>query len=258
MLIYNNNICFMFRFFKHLLLVFLIQNVAAGLFRLIAGVCKTMNIANTGGSVVIIPFGDIDEIRGSQHAVINPAVTIFLRLGAGGHGAPPILYTVKMVSFNSYIYTYIHVYIMYKIRYWPIVYRIVLLTGRVRYMFALFWNRNHAIRTLQHAAKNYHSMIEAEKKKRQLRPICLETSQFGSSYICIASDGPNQEFSLKGNNMIVIASDAKHFTDSTVIMIAHRITSVLDSDMVLVLEQEYDSLTKLLEDKSSSFAKLVA
>ncbi|XP_042754498.1 ABC transporter C family member 3 isoform X3 [Lactuca sativa] len=55
---------------------------------------------------------------------------------------------------------------------------------------------------------------------------------------------------------------AQHFTDSTVIMIAHRITSVLDSDMVLVLEQglidEYDSPTKLLEDKSSSFAKLVA
>ncbi|KAM0047380.1 putative ABC-type xenobiotic transporter [Helianthus debilis subsp. tardiflorus] len=161
------------RFFKHLLLVFLIQNA------------------------VIIPFGDIDEIRRSQHAVINPAVTIFLRLGP--------LHSED---------------------------------GRVRYMFALFWNRNHAIRTLQRAAKNYHSMIEAEKKKRQFRPICLETSRFGFSYICIASDGPNQEFSLKGrNNMIVIASDAKHFTDSTVIMIAHRITSVLDSDMVLVLEQ---------------------
>ena len=29
----------------------------------------------------------------------------------------------------------------------------------------------------------------------------------------------------------------RHFNDSTVIMIAHRITSVLDSDMVLVLEQ---------------------
>ncbi|CAI9303496.1 unnamed protein product [Lactuca saligna] len=55
---------------------------------------------------------------------------------------------------------------------------------------------------------------------------------------------------------------AQHFTDSTVIMIAHRITSVLNSDMVLVLEQglidEYDSPTKLLEDESSSFAKLVA
>ncbi|KAJ0715800.1 putative ABC-type xenobiotic transporter [Helianthus annuus] len=78
----------------------------------------------------------------------------------------------------------------------------------------------------------------------------------------------------------------KHFNDSTVIMIAHRITSVLDSDMVLVLEQgllktflacvcqvialmsvsfvlyaglidEYASPIKLLEDKSSSFAKLV-
>lgn len=31
-------------------------------------------------------------------------------------------------------------------------------------MFASFWNRNHAIRTLQRSAKNYHSMIEAEKK----------------------------------------------------------------------------------------------
>nr|GEX68856.1 ABC transporter C family member 3-like [Tanacetum cinerariifolium] len=53
-----------------------------------------------------------------------------------------------------------------------------------------------------------------------------------------------------------------HFNDSTVIMIAHRITSVLDSDMALVLEQglieEYDSPTKLLEDKLSAFAKLVA
>jgi ATP-binding cassette, subfamily C (CFTR/MRP), member 2 len=29
----------------------------------------------------------------------------------------------------------------------------------------------------------------------------------------------------------------RHFNDSTVIIIAHRITSVLDSDMVLVLEQ---------------------
>ncbi|KAI3525739.1 hypothetical protein L1887_04779 [Cichorium endivia] len=41
-------------------------------------------------SNVIIPFGDIDEIRRSQHAVINPAVTIVLRMGAGGHGVPPL------------------------------------------------------------------------------------------------------------------------------------------------------------------------
>ncbi|KAL2473106.1 ABC transporter C family member 3 [Forsythia ovata] len=54
----------------------------------------------------------------------------------------------------------------------------------------------------------------------------------------------------------------QHFSDSTVITVAHRITSVLDSDMVLLLDQglikEYDSPEKLLEDKSSSFSKLVA
>ncbi|KAK9057213.1 hypothetical protein SSX86_024580 [Deinandra increscens subsp. villosa] len=53
-----------------------------------------------------------------------------------------------------------------------------------------------------------------------------------------------------------------HFSDSTVITIAHRITSVLNGDMVLVLEQglveEFDSPLKLLENKSTSFAKLVA
>ncbi|KAL2495980.1 ABC transporter C family member 3 [Forsythia ovata] len=54
----------------------------------------------------------------------------------------------------------------------------------------------------------------------------------------------------------------QHFYDSTVITIAHRITSVLDSDMVLLLDhglvKEYDTPKKLLEDKFSSFAKLVA
>ncbi|XP_071741164.1 ABC transporter G family member 35-like [Rutidosis leptorrhynchoides] len=42
------------RFFKHLLLVFLIQNMAGGLFRLIAGVCRTMNMSNVGGSLVLV------------------------------------------------------------------------------------------------------------------------------------------------------------------------------------------------------------
>ncbi|CAK9166893.1 unnamed protein product [Ilex paraguariensis] len=54
----------------------------------------------------------------------------------------------------------------------------------------------------------------------------------------------------------------QHFFDSTVITIAHRVTSVLGSDMVLLLDhgliEEYDTPTKLLENKSSSFAKLVA
>ncbi|CAL5402678.1 unnamed protein product [Camellia sinensis] len=54
----------------------------------------------------------------------------------------------------------------------------------------------------------------------------------------------------------------QHFTDCTVLTIAHRITSVVDSDMVLLLDhgliEEFDSPTKLLENKSSLFAKLVA
>lgn len=42
------------RFFKQFLLVFLIQQMAAGLFRLIAGVCRTMIIANTGGALTLL------------------------------------------------------------------------------------------------------------------------------------------------------------------------------------------------------------
>ncbi|KAF0914050.1 hypothetical protein E2562_026468 [Oryza meyeriana var. granulata] len=81
---------------------------------------------------VMLPLRDIDEIRRSQHAVINPAITIFLRMGAGGHGVPPL---------GS-----------------P--------DGRVRYKFASFWNRNHTFRALQRAVKNFHTMIEAEKQER--------------------------------------------------------------------------------------------
>ncbi|KAI3526549.1 hypothetical protein L1887_05806 [Cichorium endivia] len=51
------------------------------------------------------------------------------------------------------------------------------------------------------------------------------------------------------------------FKDCTVCTIAHRIPTVIDSDMVLVLSDgqvaEFDSPTRLLEDKSSMFYKLV-
>lgn len=43
-----------FRFFKHLLAVFLIQQMAAGIFRLTAAVCRTMIIANTGGALTLL------------------------------------------------------------------------------------------------------------------------------------------------------------------------------------------------------------
>ncbi|GAY44020.1 hypothetical protein CUMW_079090 [Citrus unshiu] len=48
----------------------------------------------------------------------------------------------------------------------------------------------------------------------------------------------------------------------TVITVAHRIPTVIDNDLVLVLDEgkvlEYDSPRQLLEDNSSSFSKLVA
>ncbi|XLQ98847.1 hypothetical protein S83_065046 [Arachis hypogaea] len=42
------------RFFKQLLLVFLVQQMAAGMFRFISGVCRTMIIANTGGALMLL------------------------------------------------------------------------------------------------------------------------------------------------------------------------------------------------------------
>ncbi|XP_006442783.2 BAG-associated GRAM protein 1 isoform X3 [Citrus clementina] len=96
---------------------------------------------------VIIPIGDIDEIRRSEHAFVNPAITIILRMGAGGHGVPPL---------GS-----------------P--------DGRVRYKFASFWNRNHALRQLQRTAKNYHTMLEAEKKEKAQSALRAHSSSIGGS-----------------------------------------------------------------------------
>ncbi|XP_051152166.1 ABC transporter G family member 35-like [Andrographis paniculata] len=42
------------RFFKQLLLIFVIQQMAAGIFRLTAGICRTMIIANTGGALTLL------------------------------------------------------------------------------------------------------------------------------------------------------------------------------------------------------------
>ncbi|XP_010267164.1 PREDICTED: ABC transporter G family member 36-like [Nelumbo nucifera] len=42
------------RFFKQFLVIFLIQQMAAGLFRVIAGICRSMTIANTGGALTLL------------------------------------------------------------------------------------------------------------------------------------------------------------------------------------------------------------
>ncbi|XP_057516666.1 ABC transporter C family member 3-like [Amaranthus tricolor] len=54
----------------------------------------------------------------------------------------------------------------------------------------------------------------------------------------------------------------QYFSDCTIITIAHRITSVLDSDVVVLLShgvvEEYDAPERLLQNKSSLFSQLVA
>ncbi|KAL7619034.1 hypothetical protein Lser_V15G02869 [Lactuca serriola] len=136
---------------------------------------------------VIIPFGDIDEIRRSQHAVINPAVTIVLRMGAGGHGVPPLRSP----------------------------------DGRVRYMFASFWNRNHAIKILQRTAKNYHAMVEAEKKEQQQSELRASSSSLNrkKTVKVLEESVPNkhqpfvQEDVLTGIYTDVFPSTAEQFLD---------------------------------------------
>ncbi|XP_065040030.1 ABC transporter C family member 7-like isoform X4 [Musa acuminata AAA Group] len=63
-------------------------------------------------------------------------------------------------------------------------------------------------------------------------------------------------------DIIIQKTLRQQFSESTVITIAHRITSVIDSDIVILLDNgvivEIDSPTKLLENKSSLFAKLVS
>lgn len=98
---------------------------------------------------VILPFEDIEEIKKSQHAFINPSITIILRVGAGGQGVPPLAST----------------------------------DGRAKYMFASFWNRNHAHKTLERAVKNFQAMEEAEKEEKEQSALRAHSSSNKASHI---------------------------------------------------------------------------
>ncbi|XVF77148.1 hypothetical protein PTKIN_Ptkin14bG0017600 [Pterospermum kingtungense] len=94
--------------------------------------------------------------------------------------------------------------------------------------------------------------------QRQL--VCLGRVLLKKSKILVL-DEATASVDTATDNMIQ-TTIREHFSDCTVLTIAHRITSVLDSDMVLLLSngliEEYDSPARLLENKSSSFAQLVA
>ncbi|KAL3700236.1 hypothetical protein R1sor_018258 [Riccia sorocarpa] len=93
---------------------------------------------------VILPYEDIEEIKRSQHAFINPAITIILRAGSGGHGVPPLAST----------------------------------DGRAKYKFASYWNRNHVYRALQRAAQKFKEMKEQAQQEQQQSTLRAQSSSF--------------------------------------------------------------------------------
>ncbi|TYH46432.1 hypothetical protein ES332_D11G335200v1 [Gossypium tomentosum] len=94
--------------------------------------------------------------------------------------------------------------------------------------------------------------------QRQL--VCLGRVLLKKSKILVLDEATASVDTATDN--LIQTTLREHFSNCTVITIAHRITSVLDSDMVLLLShgliEEYDSPSSLLENKSSSFAQLVA
>ncbi|KAJ8493950.1 hypothetical protein OPV22_015671 [Ensete ventricosum] len=96
---------------------------------------------------VAIPFGDIYVIKRSLHACINPAITIVLQMGSGGHGVPPLKGP----------------------------------DGRVRYKFASFWNRNHSIRALWHTIKLYRARLDVEKERMQSALCACSSSVYNDT-----------------------------------------------------------------------------
>ncbi|XP_030464607.2 ABC transporter G family member 35-like isoform X2 [Syzygium oleosum] len=81
------------RFFKQLLLIFLIQQMAAGLFRFIAGTCRTVIIASTGGALMLL----LVFLLGG---FIIPLSNI-PRWWKWGHWASPLTYAFNAIAVNE-------------------------------------------------------------------------------------------------------------------------------------------------------------
>ncbi|KAI3985480.1 hypothetical protein MKX01_033794 [Papaver californicum] len=94
--------------------------------------------------------------------------------------------------------------------------------------------------------------------QRQL--VCLSRVLLKKSKILVLDEATSSVDTA--TDTLIQETLRQHFSESTVIIVAHRITSVLNSDAVLVLDKghvvEYGSPKKLLENESSWFSKLVA
>lgn len=94
--------------------------------------------------------------------------------------------------------------------------------------------------------------------QRQL--VCLGRALLKGTRILVLDEATASVDSATDN--LIQQTLRYQFSDCTVIAVAHRIPTVIHSDLVLVLSDgrisEFDSPMKLLEDKSSSFSKLVS
>ncbi|KAI3671593.1 hypothetical protein L1987_87332 [Smallanthus sonchifolius] len=83
------------RFFKHFLLVFVIQTVGGAYFRFIAGICRTMNIANTGGTLALLTIFLLGGF-------ILPRTQI-LSWWEWGYWVSPLSYGFKAFAVNEFL-----------------------------------------------------------------------------------------------------------------------------------------------------------
>ena len=92
---------------------------------------------------VVLPLEDIEELRKSLHALINPAITIILRAGSGGHGVPPLSSP----------------------------------DGRPKYKLTSFWNRGHIFRILRHLQADYSQQTQVATHSAEQTLLRVQSSR---------------------------------------------------------------------------------
>lgn len=127
------------------------------------------------------------------------------------------------------------------------------------------WDSLEAAGLKKHVSENMEDGLEAKilpggtnLSKGQLQQVGLARAMLRKAKILVL-DEATSSMDLE-TDAVIQAAIRTHFSSCTVITIAHRIATILDSDYVLVMEAgsvaEYGRPMRLLEDSSSLFAQL--